>query len=302
MNATARQRRTSKKPINSALGRDLYLDLLIKILANTIYEDPSIHPSNTGEFQSELRSVGRDWPQIAHSMIGVQRLENVRQLVQRVLDENVPGDLIETGVWRGGCCILMRGVLAANDVSDRKVFVADSFEGLPPPDTESYPADEGMDLHLYQELAVSLEEVQSNFARYGLLDEQVVFLKGFFKDTLPTLETGPFAVIRLDGDLYESIYLSLEALYPKLSPGGFAIIDDFNFLPPCTQAVLDYRAQNGITAPMYEVDWSASWWQKPNDLPAPLGKRVITSVKNLIAKPPARTTPAENSGTINESR
>ncbi len=243
--------------------RDLYLDLLIKVLANTIYQDASIHPSNTGPFQADLREVGRDWPAIAHSMIGVRRLENVRDLVQRALDDGIPGDLIETGVWRGGCCILMRGVLKANGVTDRKVFVADSFEGLPSPNAEVYPADVDMDLHLYPELAVSLEQVKANFSQYDLLDDQVVFLKGFFKDTLPSLQSGPFSVIRLDGDLYESIYLSLEALYPKLSPGGFVIVDDANFLPPCQEAVRDYRAQNNITADMHEVDWSASWWQKP---------------------------------------
>ena len=105
--------------------RDLYLDLLIKILANTIYEDPSVNPESAGPFQSELRSEGRDWPAVAHTMIGMRRLENVRELAQRVINEGIPGDFVETGVWRGGCCILMRGILAANAIKDRKVYVVD---------------------------------------------------------------------------------------------------------------------------------------------------------------------------------
>ena len=243
--------------------RELYLDLLIKILTNMIYGDPSTNPESPGPFQPKLRTEGRDWPAVAHTMVGVQRLENVRELAQRTIDESIPGDFVETGVWRGGVCILMRGILEANEIIDRKVYAIDSFEGLPPPKPHLFPQDEGFNLHLYKELAVSLEQVKANFARYGLLDEQVIFVKGRFQDTLPSLNAGPFALIRLDGDLYESTYVALEALYPKLSPGGFIILDDVNFLPPCRQAVMDYRSRMGITAVMHDVDWNAGWWQKP---------------------------------------
>src|SRR5258708_34059258 len=82
----------------------LYLDLLIKILTNMIYGDPSTNPENVGPFQSELRFAGRDWPEVAHTMIGVPRLDNVRELVQRVIAESIPGELAEAGVGRGGCC------------------------------------------------------------------------------------------------------------------------------------------------------------------------------------------------------
>src|SRR5579863_687997 len=245
----------------TATARQLYLDLLIKILANTIYEDPSIHPDNTGPFQIQLRGTGLDWPALAHTMVGVRRLENVRDLAQRALDEKVPGDFIEAGVWRGGCTILMRGVLAANGIKDRKVYAADSFEGLPPPDPASYPADDGLNMHEYWQLAVPLDTVKDNFSRYGLCDEQVVFVKGYFEDTLAALDAGPFALIRLDGDYYKSTYIALEALYPKLSPGGYIILDDVNFMMSCRQAVMDYRDRMGITAEMQVLDWNAGWWR-----------------------------------------
>jgi O-methyltransferase len=199
--------------------RDLYLDLLVKILLNTIYEDPAINPRNrplaVEPFNSETRAIGRDWPTQAHTMVGRARLENLRKLSQQVINDGIAGDFIETGVWRGGCCILMRGVLAANQTCDRKVYVADSFAGLPAPNEMLYPADTGLDLSGIKELAVSLETVKGNFARYGLLDGQVVFVKGLFSDTLPSLLAGPFALMRLDGDLYESTYIALESLYPN---------------------------------------------------------------------------------------
>jgi O-methyltransferase len=242
--------------------RDMYLDLLIKVLANTIYGDPSTNPDNAGAYQSDLRAVGLDWPAVAHTMVGTRRLQNLRELTQRALDDDVPGDFIETGVWRGGCCILMRGILAANEVTDRNVYVADSFAGLPAPNAHAFPADAGWDLRKHEQLSVSLAEVKGNFARYGLLDDQVVFVEGWFSETLPMLAGGPFALIRLDGDLYESTYVALDVLYPRLSHGGFVIIDDLNSLPPCRRAVDDYRSRGGISAPIEEVDWSAGWWRK----------------------------------------
>ena len=242
--------------------RELYLDLLVKVLTNTIYRDAAMDAGHTG-FQTKLREEGRDWPSVAHTMAGVQRLNNLRELAQRVIDEEIPGDFIEAGVWRGGCCILMRGILTANGINDRKVYLADSFAGLPAPNPQDYPHDAGLNLHVHSELAVSVDQVKQNFSSYGLLDDQVVFVKGFFQETLPSLQASPFALIRIDGDLYESTYVALEALYSKLSPGGFIIIDDYGAMPACRASVSDYRARLGIEAPIHTIDWTGVWWQKP---------------------------------------
>jgi len=262
--------RTSPIPTSETSARNLYLDLLIKALANTIYGDPAtgiymhpdVTPQNMAAYGDAYREVGLDWPLIAHTMAGLRRLENLRELTQCVVDEGIPGDLIETGAWRGGCCILMRGVLKANGVTDRKVYVADSFSGLPPPDPEC-EQDRGHDSSENEQLAVSADQVRTNFARYGLLDDQVVFVEGLFQDTLPSLDVSPFALLRLDGDLYESTLVALENLYPRLSPGGFVIVDDYGGMPPCRQAVDDYRNKTEITAPITAVDWTGVWWRKP---------------------------------------
>jgi hypothetical protein len=251
--------------------RDLYLDLLAEVLCNTIYRDPPhIHvrrrerlvARRQRSFDPVDRAGGTDWPSRAHTMIGQARLDNVRMAVETVITEGVPGDLIETGVWRGGACIFMRGILRAHDVHDRSVYVADSFMGLPPPDPARYPADAGLNLHKVPFLAISLDEVKENFSRYGLLDDQVVFVEGWFRDTLPHLPAQQLAVLRLDGDLYESTYDALEALHHRVSPGGFVIIDDYGVIPACRAAVTDFREGNGITDQIIPIDDSGVYWRR----------------------------------------
>jgi hypothetical protein len=146
-------------------------------------------------------------------------------------------------------------------MQDRTVWVADSFEGLPIP---SRPEDAGYDFSVTKVpiLAVGLEEVQENFRRYDLLDEKVKFLKGWFRDTLHVAPIRELALLRLDGDLYESTMDSLKALYDKVSPGGFIIVDDFNDFEPCRRAVLEFRELHGIKDPIEVVDWSGAFWRK----------------------------------------
>lgn len=208
------------------------------------------------------RDLGLDWPAEAETMIGMQRLTSLQQCVETVLADDIPGDLVECGVWRGGACILMRAVLAAYGDETRCVWLADSFAGLPRPDTANYKADKGLRLDLFSGiLGVSEAEVKANFERYGLLDDRVRFLPGWFKDTLPGAPIERISVLRLDGDLYESTIQALDALYPRLSPGGFCIVDDYS-IPACRQAVAEYRADHGIDAEIIDIDGTGSFWRK----------------------------------------
>jgi len=242
-----------------------YLELMKRGLMNWLYRDMANttlgrEPRDDGKPWRGDNTVA--WREPCHSMAGFKRLDNVQFCVEDVLVHGVPGDVIETGVWRGGSTILMRAVLAAYGVTDRRVWVADSFEGLPPPNSTDYPSDEGVDLRLYPELSVSLEQVQSYFERYDLLDGQVRFLKGWFRDTLPTAPIDQLAVIRLDGDLYESTMDALVHLYPKLSVGGYLIVDDYGALLPCREAVHDYRAAHDIHDVLVPIDWTGAYWQR----------------------------------------
>ena len=241
----------------------LYLDLLEKVLTGEIVQDPAISPWSDG-FDPQVRLLGRDWPKTALTMIGTARMRNLRMLAERVIDDGVPGDFLEAGVWRGGACIFMRGILAAHGVGDRRVWVADSFAGLPPPDPEAYPADKGDEHHTVKELAISQEDVAASFARFDLLDDQVRFLKGWFADTLPSAPIEKLSILRLDGDMYSSTIQTLDALYHKVSPGGFIIVDDY-ILDACRQAVTDFRERHGIDETIHNIDGAGAYWRKRTD-------------------------------------
>jgi O-methyltransferase len=196
------------------------------------------------------------------TMIGLQRLDSLQRCIADVLDRGVPGDLIETGVWRGGTTIFMRAALEAYGDQDRQVWVADSFQGLPKPDPERFPADADNQLWSWTWVVASQQEVEANFARYGLLDERVRFLPGWFADTLPAAPIERLAVLRLDGDMYSSTMEALEHLYPKLSAGGYVIVDDYGAYPECRQAVTDYRTSHDIADPIDRVDEYCVLWKR----------------------------------------
>jgi O-methyltransferase len=243
----------------------LYLDLLKKCLTRVLFCDSSfswdLHSTNP--FDLGVRQDGKDWPTEAETMIGLNRLDNLQYCICDVLEKSVPGDLVETGVWRGGASILMRAVLEAYGDRRRQIWLADSFQGLPEPDGQQYPADAGDQHHsLSSYLAVSVEKVKANFARYALLDSRVHFLEGWFKDTLPSAPVDRIAVLRLDADMYESTIEALLYLYDKVSPGGFVIVDDYGALPNCRRAVDDFRTSRGICEPLITIDWTGVYWRK----------------------------------------
>ena len=270
-------------------GTELYLDIMKRCLMNLIYSGsevrefapsrgykrlffnwfllPALRRSGARvvipyEYDMQNRLNGTDWSPMAHTMIGRKRLDNLQNCIQHVLVNRIPGDFIETGVWRGGATIFMRAMLKAWGDTSRIVWVADSFEGLPEPDGLNYPKDRGDTHHTYSELAVSLQTVQENFRKYALLDDQVRFLKGWFKDTLPTAPIEKLAILRLDGDMYESTMDGLKNLYAKLSRGGFLIVDDYGAVPACKDAVHDFRRDNKISEEIIEIDWGGVYWQK----------------------------------------
>lgn len=209
----------------------------------------------------EARDQGLDYTTDADTMVGVRRLDNLQACVVDVLEKGVPGDLIETGVWRGGASIFMRAVLRAYGITDRTVWLADSFQGLPKPRPE-HPADAGDEHWTQPFLAVSLDEVKRNFARYDLLDDRVRFLEGWFSDTLPSSPIEQLAVLRADGDMYGSTMDVLDALYAKVSVGGFVIIDDYGEIAQCRAAVEDFRAAHGISEPLQRIDGSGVFWRR----------------------------------------
>ena len=268
--------------------RQMYLDIVRKTILGFTYRDPSFDAGRGQQvpFNQEARELGEDWPILAQSMAGNKRLQNIQTLAEDIFANNIPGDFIETGVWRGGSCIFMSAILRAYGITDRDVYVCDSFEGLPPPKEHEYPVDRGDTHHTAPFLAVDLEQVQTNFEGYDLLTDQVKFVKGWFSDTLPGLEVEKLALLRLDGDMYESTIVALENLYPKLSVGGYVIVDDYG-LPNCRRAIADYREFHGIDTELITIDNSSVYFQKTQDLDA---DKVAHRFKNTEPPPPATIT------------
>jgi len=247
---------------------DLYLSLLKRSLTNTVFgEEPDASEGSTARYVEAAIRRYQQGPAV--SMLPLARLDNLQACIADVVDRGVPGDLVETGVWRGGAVIFMRAVLRVLEVTDRLVWAADSFEGLPEPDPAKYPLEHkaytsAAMTKYYRHMAVSLDEVKRNFAAYDMLDDQVRFLKGWFKDTLPAAPIQKIAVLRLDGDYYESTRDALDSLYDDVSPGGYVIVDDYgeDSWTYCRKAVDEFRQERGITDPLVKVDTPCSYWRK----------------------------------------
>jgi len=246
--------RRPASPLNAAQSD--YLSLLKKLILNSVY-----HP---GEHVAE----GKVWPECpALSMVGQKRLDNVQDLALDCLLNNIPGDFIEAGIWKGGVIALLAGILKMMPRTGRHVVGVDSFEGIPAAKPHLYPADAA---HLGCEkveilLNNSKAEVEGYLKRLDLpISGEVELLKGWFCDVLPKLSKRRFCLVRLDGDTYESTIQGLENLEPILSPGGYLIIDDYFTWDGCRAAVNDYRAKHNITSPAITVDFTAVYWKKPD--------------------------------------
>jgi len=247
-----------------------YFELMKSLLTATAYNNAELGLNPIlGEkkiratgFNSTAREMGNDWTFMGATMTGWKRLDNIRNLLQDVIKNNVTGDFIETGVWRGGASVFARAVITAYGEAENRVsYVCDSFAGLPPGERNLDKADANWDNTPY--LEVPLEIVTNNFIKYGMLDSNVVFAKGFFNETMPALskEIKNLAIMRLDGDMYESTVDVLYTLYDKLSIGGYLIMDDWtNF--PSKIACEDFFKVHGINPEIIPIDDLSAYWKK----------------------------------------
>jgi O-methyltransferase len=299
-NESWNEKMTTQEAHNPAGRRDsidLYLDLLKDILINNVYgrfeyvdllsssssrqralgrvllffirlarvfwpgKIPLGAPLIARPFDAVARQCGIDWPAFGYTMVGRKRLDNLQFALDTVERENIAGDFIETGIWRGGACIFATAYLAAHGIASRSVWALDSFEGLPKPNLKDFPADAGDQHFKYTELQVGLELVKQNFKSLGVSTDQVKFVKGFFSDTAPTLPVQKIAVLRMDGDMYESTMVILKNFYSKVEKGGFVIIDDYS-LPRCKKAIGDFMHDQGINEEIVRIDQSSAYWRK----------------------------------------
>jgi hypothetical protein len=204
-------------------------------------------------------ACGHNYDDKCYTMIGLLRLMNICDLAKVVFQHKIPGDFCECGVWRGGAVIFMKALLDSYN-EKRKVFVCDSFKGFEGITHSTETDDNRMESLMKDFPSASEEQVRANFEKFELLDESVVFVPGFFKESLATAPIEKLSILRLDADLYEPTLTVLETLYPKVVPGGFVIVDDYLNVPACAQAVRDYFKDK--LPGMCQIDWSGVWFQK----------------------------------------
>jgi hypothetical protein len=273
--------------------RRRYLDLLKRTLVNLVYAEDAVRlelaasgelppdrltrsrllrdiryvrPESYAEAVAAKRdgSIDRIWgARLAHTMIGLSGLENLERCAHRVFADGIPGDFLEAGVAQGGASIFMRALQVAHGESDRVTWLADSFEGVPAP---THAVDREHELDLSEErvpwMAVGIEAVRDNFRTYDLLSDGVRFLPGPFAETLAGSPVERLAILRIDGDLYESTRDALDALYDRVTAGGWVIVDDYGCLEPCRIAVDEFIAERALDVELCRVDWTRVCWQK----------------------------------------
>jgi hypothetical protein len=223
---------------------------------------PEINKINDAIMQPIIpeRIEGFDQPKDAFTMIGKKRLDNLHKMLEHVRVNNIDGDLIETGVWKGGATIFMK-IYSDLYQMNKKVFVCDSFEGLPKP-SGKFRSDDGDVHYTYTNLAISLDIVKKNFELFHCLDENVIFIKGFFGQTLPNNNLiEKLSLLRMDGDMYESTHDVFYSLYDKVQKNGPIIIDDY-CLNGCRDCVHDFRNVKNITEEMVTIDRCGIYWIK----------------------------------------
>jgi O-methyltransferase len=308
--ATEQTSNTVTRPITAAgpgprteALRAAYLDLLKLCLCDLVGACTSevtwtgdkrwFNRQLTGDDQLAGRAEGKDWTLNGLSMVGLRRLDDLQACAESVVRDEIEGDLIEAGVWRGGASILIRATVDSLGATDRIVWLADSFEGFPPPEQSGVAADRALETQLsgIDYFAPGLGAVKSYFARFGFSD-RVKFVPGFFEETLGQLGGRRWSLIRIDADTYSATKLALEALYPGVAVAGYVVLDDYfhPWLPECKKAIDDFRIEHHISEPIHKIDWNSGRWRRESE-PKQLGACGSHKLESIVAARTATVNP-----------
>jgi AraC-like DNA-binding protein len=191
------------------------------------------------------------------TMCSYARLLNLHRAVLYVEEKQIPGDMVECGVARGGSAAMM--ALTLNSDS-RKLWMFDTFQGLPEPSQEN--PDYRIASLYTGTCRGSLEEVRASLRLLGI-DKNAVLVPGLFQQTLPHCGVESIAVLHVDGDWYESVRATLENLYDRVSTGGIIQFDDYGHWAGARRAVDEFVKSRGITQALERIDFSGRQLTKP---------------------------------------
>jgi O-methyltransferase len=196
------------------------------------------------------------------TMVKSKNLVNLYELVQKANSMSLDGDIVECGVWNGGSAALMAFALKNETSNSRRLWLFDSFAGLPPPGprdgtTENKYYFDGMNKG-------SVQQVEKAFQKLSLPMDGVKIFPGWFETTLTKAEIDRVAILHIDADWYSSVMSVLQAFYEKVVPGGFIVLDDYGYWEGCTRAFEDFVSQNKIEGiKLKQVDSTGAYFQKP---------------------------------------
>jgi hypothetical protein len=210
-----------------------------------------------------------------HTMTSFERLASLWQQVRYLDRFDVPGAFVECGVWKGGSTGLMAlAHRATRAVPTRELHLFDSFEGLPEPDavlddqqSVDYAGAGGGELRSVGKCVGTLDENRELMERLlGYPTDLLRYHVGWFQDTIPrdAPALGSIALLRLDGDWYESTRICLEHLYDKVSRGGVVVIDDYGHYEGCRKAVDEFLQRRKEPVLLSHIDYTGRYWIKPS--------------------------------------
>jgi O-methyltransferase len=197
----------------------------------------------------------------AHTMVRNLNLINLYRMVRYINRSELPGAIVECGVWNGGSSAMMASACSDTGVQ-RDFWLFDSFEGLPPPTEKDSPIERANYFRGWNKGSIiSVEQV---FHKLDLPLDRVHFVKGWFEDTIPESAVPQIALLHIDADWYDSVTLVLNSLYERITPGGYVVFDDYKFWEGCTRAAHDFLDSHGVPrTALHRVGGMGAYFQKP---------------------------------------
>ena len=262
------RRRNTDANLKTAMNQSNTLRKVRRELAKgwrKLLPDSTTTPAWPEDFSDELIALCRTVA--PYTMTSRERVATLVRAVDYVVAQAIPGDFVECGVAAGGSSMAMALALLAHGVNDRGLWLYDTFEGMPEPGEHVLGRYGANAIQTYRKrqvggkstwINISLETVQENMARTGYPAARVTYVKGKVESTLAERPPERVSMLRCDTDWYESTKAELEVLWPRLSPGGIVLFDDYYRWQGSRKAADDYFKANGIRIFLARIDAHAA--------------------------------------------